>query len=269
MLMGLTTFDPAAHPEPGAAASWDVSPDGKTWTFRLRKHLWSDGTPVTAHDFVFAWERLLDPKTAAYYAYNLWVVKNAHLISEGKLPPSALGVSTPDDMTLVVQIEHPAAYLPELLTHDTTYPLPRKTVMALGGAWSKPGNFVGNGAYTPKEWVANDHITLVKNPRFYDAQHVRIDVVNYYPTQDTDSGLSRFRAGELDTQTPIPLAMIGWMRTNLKNELRTVPFIGLSYVDINVRHWPLSDVRMREALNLAYDRETVTYKILRFGDPPA
>src|SRR5215472_5447900 len=125
LLVGLTTFDPAAHPIPGAAANWMVSGDGRTWTFHLRQHLWSDGTPVSAQDFVFAWRRLLDPKTAAYYSYNLWVVKNAHAISAGKLPTSALGVTAPDDSTLVVQLEHPASYLPELLTHDTAYPLPR------------------------------------------------------------------------------------------------------------------------------------------------
>src|SRR5215469_891849 len=269
LLMGLTTFDASARPIPGAAASWAVSPDGKTWTFHIRPHLWSDGTQVSAQDFVFAWRRLVDPKTAAYYAYNLWVLKNAHAVSAGKLPPTSLGISAPDDSTLVVQLEHPASYLPELLTHDTAYPLPRKSVLARGNAWSKPGNFVANGAYVPREWVANDHITLVKNPRFYDASHVRIDVVNYYPTQDTQAGLSRFRAGELDTQTPIPLALIDWMRTNFKTELRSVPFLGLSYVDINLRHPPLNDVRLREALNLAYDRETMTGKVLRFGDQPA
>jgi oligopeptide transport system substrate-binding protein len=269
LLTGLTTFDASARPIPGAATSWAVSRDGKTWTFHIRPHLWSDGAPVSAQDFVFAWRRLLDPRTAAYYAYNLWVLKNAHAVSAGKLPPASLGVSAPDDSTLVVQLEHPASYLPELLTHDTAYPLPRKSVLEHGNAWSRPGTFVANGAYVPKEWVANDHITLVKNPRFYDVAHVRIDVVNYYPTQDTQAGLSRFRAGELDTQTPIPLTLVDWMRTNLKSELRSVPFLGLSYVDINMRHAPLNDVRLREALNLAYDRETICDKVLRFGDQPA
>src|SRR5215831_13097123 len=129
LLMGLTTFDASARPIPGAASSWTVSGDGKTWTFHIRPHLWSDGAPVSAQDFVFAWRRLLDPRTAAYYAYNLWVLKNAHAVSAGKLPPASLGVSAPDDSTLVVQLEHPASYLPELLTHDTAYPLPRKSVL--------------------------------------------------------------------------------------------------------------------------------------------
>lgn len=269
LLTGLTTFDAAGRPIPGAAARWDISQDGRTWTFHLRPELWSDGTPVTAQDFVFAWRRLLDPKTGAYYAYNLWVIKNAHAISAQRLPPAALGVAAPDDKTLVVQLEHPASYLPELLTHETAYPLPRRAVLKFGNAWSAPANYVGNGAYLPKEWVANDHLTLIKNPRFYDAQHVRIDVVNYFPTQDPLAGLTRFRASELDTQTPIPLAMIGWLKTTFRPQLRSVPFLGVSYVDINLRHWPLSDVRLREALNLALDRETLTAKVLRFGEAPA
>jgi oligopeptide transport system substrate-binding protein len=269
LLTGLTTLDPAARPIAGAATKWEVSADGKTWTFHLRNHLWSDGTPVGGQDFVFAWQRLLNPKTGAYYAYNLWVLKNAHAISDGKMQPSALGVSTPNDETLIVQLEHPAPYLPELLTHDTAYPLPRKVVMAKGNAWSQPKNFVGNGAYVPKEWVPNDHITLVKNPRFYDAAHVRIDVVNYYPTQDTSAGLKRLRAGELDTQTPMPLAQIEWMRAHMKAYMRNIPFLGLSYVDFNIRHPPLNDVRVRRALNLAYNREVITQMVLRLGDPPA
>jgi oligopeptide transport system substrate-binding protein len=269
LLMGLTTFDAMARPIPGAATKWEVSPDGKTWTFHLRKHDWSDGTPVTAQDFVFAWQRLLDPRTGAYYAYNLWVLKNAHAISSRKLPPSALGVSAPDDATLVVKLEHPAAYLPELLTHETADPLPRRDVLAMGPAWSKPGNFVANGAYVPKEWVPNDHITLVKNPRFYDAAHVRIDVVTYYPTQDTAAGLRRFRAGELDTQTPVPLDQIAWIRANMKSALRSTPFIGMSFIDMNEKRPPFNDVRLREALNLAVNREVITEKVLRFGEKPA
>ena len=139
ILIGLVTLDPAAAPIPGAATSWSTSPDGKTWTFHLRDHLWSDGQTVTAADFVFAWQRLLNPGTGAAYAYNLWVVKNAHVISEGKLPASALGIHAPDDKTLVVELEHPASYLPELLTHDTAYPLPRHVLLAKGNAWSNPG----------------------------------------------------------------------------------------------------------------------------------
>ncbi len=108
VIMGLTTEGPRAEPIPGAATSWDISPDGLTWTFHIRKHTWSDGVPVTSRDFLFAWRREFDPKTAAPYAYNLWIVKNAKAISEDKLPPESLAVEAPDDATLVVHLEHPA-----------------------------------------------------------------------------------------------------------------------------------------------------------------
>ncbi|HJW40777.1 MAG TPA: peptide ABC transporter substrate-binding protein [Rhizomicrobium sp.] len=269
ILIGLLTMDAAGRPIPGAATHWEISPDGRTWTFHLRDHLWSDGRQVTAQDFVFAWQRLLDPKTGASYAYNLWVVKNAHEISTGKLPPTALGVWATDDKTLVVTLEHPAAYLPELLTHDTAYPLPRHVVLAKGNSWPKPGNFVGNGPYVPREWIVNDHLTLVKNPRFYDAANVHIDVVIYHPTNDSNAALRQLRAGELDTQTPIPLTQIQWLRRTMPAFLHTRPVFGLSYISINLHHPPLDDLRVRRALNLAFNREIVTEKVLRLGEPPA
>jgi oligopeptide transport system substrate-binding protein len=269
LMTGLLTGDAGGKPVAGAAASWSTSPDGLTWTFHIRPHLWSDGRPVTAQDFVFAWRRLLDPKTGASYAYNMWIVKNAHGISQGKLKPEALGARAADDATLVVSLEHPAAYLPELLTHETALPLPRHVLMAKGNAWSKPGNFVGNGAYVPKEWIANDHLTLVRNPRFFDAANVRIDIVNYFPTEDSQAALRRFRVHELDTQTPIPLTEIDWLRRTMPQTLHLSPFLGLSYISINLHRPPLDDIRLRRALNLAFDRETIVNRVLRLGEAPA
>lgn len=269
MMMGLATEDIAGHPIPGAAQSWSLSPDGTTWTFRLRKHRWSDGVMVTSHDFAFAWRRLLDPKTAAPYAYNMWLVKNAEAISAGKLPPSALGVSTPDDNTLVVRLEHPAAYFPELLMHQTAFPIPRHTYLKFGNAWSRPQNDVTNGAYMVKEWIPNDHITLVKNPYFYDAAHVQIDTVRYFNTPDAQSALMRFRGHELDTQNPYPAAQIAWMRANMPRAIRSVPYLGVDYIVANFKRKAFQDIRMREALSLAYDREAIVYKIRKVGETPA
>lgn len=269
MLMGLTTEDAAGRPIPGAATSWTVSPDGLTWTFHIRRHVWSDGAPVTAQDFVFAWRRLMNPANAAPYAYNMWVVKSGRAISEGKLPVSALGAKAANDSTLVVTLEHPAPYLPQLLDHFTAYPLPRHTVEKFGDSWSRPDRYVANGPYIVKEWVPNDHITLVKNPKFYDAKHVRIDTVNYYPTTDSSAALKRMRAGELDTQDPLPALEIGWLRAHMADALNIAPYLGVSYVSINMRRKPFGDARVREALNLAYDRETVTAKLLRLGSQPA
>jgi oligopeptide transport system substrate-binding protein len=269
LIVGLATEDAAGNPIPGAATSWDVSPDGKTWTFHIRDHLWSDGVPVTAQDFVFAYRRLLDPNTAAQYAYNLWVIKNAKAVNEGKLPPSALGAKAVDDKTLVLTLEHPAPYLPQLLMHQTAFPLPRHLVEKFGNAWAEVKNFAGNGPYVPKDWVLNDHLTLVKNPKFYDAKNVRIQVVNYYPTSDTEAALKRFRAGELDVQSSIPAAEIEWMRKNIPEDLKMVDYLALSYILVNCERPPFNDVRVREAIALAYNREAVEEKIMRLGEKPA
>src|SRR5262245_41228308 len=200
LIVGLTTADAAGKAIPGAATSWETSPDGKTWTFHLRDLQWSDGKPVTAGDFVYSWRRILDPKTAAPYASILYGFKNAQAIGSGKMKPEELGARAIDDKTLELQLENPAPYLPELLMHTTSYPVPQQLVEAKGRDWTKPGSYIANGPYTLAEWVPNDHITLVKNPKFYDAANVKIDRVVYYPIADPDAGLKRFRAGELDTQ---------------------------------------------------------------------
>jgi oligopeptide transport system substrate-binding protein len=270
VLVGLTTDAADGSPMPGAATSWETSPDGKTWTFHMRKGaLWSDGQPVTAQDFVFAWRRILEPARGAPYAYYLWLIKNAHTISDGKLPTTALGVSAKDDATLIVQLEHPAPYMLEYLLHQAVFPVPRHVVLAKGDAWAKPENYVGNGPYLPKEWVPNDHLTLVKNPKFYDAQHVRLQTIIYKPTGDTLAALKAIRAGELDTQNLVPTAEINWMRAHIPHTLQLNTFLSVSYLAVNFRHKPFQDVRLREAIALVYDRETMTQRILKLGEPPA
>src|SRR6185437_11652170 len=269
LLVGLTTDAPDGSPMPGAATSWETSTDGKTWTFHLRDHVWSDGEPVTAHDFVFAWRRILEPARGAPYAYYLWLVKNAKAISDGRLPPTALGVIAKDDRTLVVELEHPAPYMLEYLLHQATFTVPRHAVLAKGGAWAKPGNYVANGAYLPTEWVPNDHLTLVKNLRFYDARHVRIATVIYKPTSDTLAALKLIRSGEIDTQNLLPTAEIDWMRAHIPRALQIRPMLGIVYIVPNFLRKPFQDIRLREAIALAYDRETMTNKIVRLGQPAA
>lgn len=269
MLTGLTTEGPNGEPVPGAATHWNVSADGLTWTFHLRKEVWSDGVPVTAHDFVTAWRREMNPKTAAIYSYLLWPIKNAKRISEGKLPPSALGVKALNDDTLQVTLEHPAPYLPELMTHQTAYPIPRHIYEKLGNRWSKLKNFVGNGPYLPREWIPLDHITLVKNPRFYDAEHVQIDIENYYTTNNSEAALKRYRAGELDTLYTYPALEIDWLRKHIPNQIETVPYLNIQYIVINFDKPMFRDKRLREVLNLAMNREELVNKIRRLGEPPA
>ncbi|MEJ0041234.1 MAG: peptide ABC transporter substrate-binding protein [Rhizomicrobium sp.] len=269
LLVGLTTDAIDGKPIPGAATSWKTSPDGKTWTFHLRDHVWSDGQPVTAEDFVYAWRRILEPARGAPYAYYLWLIRNGKPISDGKMPTTALGVHATDDKTLVVELEHPAPYMLEYLLHQTTYPVPRHVLMAKGDAWARPENYVGNGAYVPKEWIPNDHLTLVKNPRFYDADNVHLRTIIYKPTTDTLAALKAVRAGELDTQNLVPAAEINWMRRHIPRTLHLDPVLATSYLLVNFQHRPFRDIRLREAIALAYDRETLVTKIVRLGERPA
>jgi oligopeptide transport system substrate-binding protein len=253
LMVGLTTLDPAARPIPGMAERWETSPDGLTWTFHLRKARWSDGTTVTAQDFLTAWQRVLTPKTAARGAETLWVIRNARAITSGALPAGALEVAVQGPLTLKVTLERPAPYLPELLTMPAALPLPR-------GARFAPGSYVSNGPYLLKSWIPNDHVSLAKNPRFYDAAAVKIDTVNYYPTADTQAALRRFRAGELDMQTPLPTGQIDWLKANMPGALHIMPSLALAYLPFNLRDPALADIRVRRALNLVYDREAVAAK---------
>jgi len=268
LLMGLTTENAKGEPVPGAAERWETSPDGLTWTFHLRDHQWSDGQPVTAGDFVFAWRRILDPKTAGDYAYYLYLIKNGEAVNTGKIPGTELGVSAPDDKTLVVTLQNPAPYLLEYLTHYTTFPVPRHVIEAKGEAWTRPGNYVGNGAYVLSEWVPNDHVTLDKNSKFYDAANVKVDRVVYYPTIDYGAALRRLRAGELDIQDRLPQLEIDWLKANMPEVLRIAPILVTEYLVANEGRKPFDDVRVREALNLALDRETLTSRVSRVGHIP-
>jgi len=262
LMVGLTTLDAAARPIPGIAERWETSPDGLTWTFHLRQAQWSDGKPVTARDFIFAWRRLLDPKTAARQAQMLWIVKNGRAITAGKLPPAALGVTASAPSILTVTLEHPAPYLPALLTLPAALPLPAQPIF-------KPGAYISDGPYLLKSWQPNDHVGLARNPRFYDAASVKIGAVNYYPTADTQAALRRLRAGELDMQTPLPVAQLDWIRANMPGSLHIMPSLALSYIAMNLRDPALADVRVRRALNLVYDREAVAQKVMKLGEQPA
>ena len=269
LMIGLTTHDPACKAIPGMATHWETSGDGLIWTFHLREALWSDGVPVTAGDFVFSWQRLVDPASASSYAYFLHLIKNGAAISAGKMPPSALGATAVNARTLRVALEHPAPYLLELFTHGTTYPLPRHVVTAKGKEWARPGNYVSNGPFTLKRWIPNDYVLLEKNPRFYDAANVALEQIYFYPTVDYAAALRRFQVGELDYQERYPTQKVDWIRKNLPHTIDPVPSLITEIVGVNHKRKPFDDVRVREAINLALNREVITQRILRNGEVPA
>jgi oligopeptide transport system substrate-binding protein len=194
LFVGLTQFDANANVVPGMATSWEASPDGLVWTFQLRDAKWSDGTPVTADDFVFSLGRAMDPKTASPYASLLYLIKNAQAVNEGKLPPSAIGARAIDAHTLEITLNHPAPYLPNLAVHTMMAPIPRHIYEKWGDDhWADPGHMVGNGPYTLAIWKLGDKIEERKNPLFWDADKVCGDVVRWYPITDSISAERRVR----------------------------------------------------------------------------
>ena len=268
--LGLLTDAADATPIPGAAESWQISDDGKTYTFKLRDHQWSDGQPVTADDFVFAFRRILDPKEAAEYAQILYPIKNAEALNSGKMQGMEnLGVRAVDPKTLEVQLENPTGYFLELLTHYTTYPVPKHTVEQYGADWVKPEHIVSNGPYHIVEWTPHSRIVAEKNPNFYDAANVKIDKVIYYPDEDRSAVTKRFRAGEIDFQEEFASEQIDFLRKEIPDAVHVSPYLGTYYYVFNVKRKPFDDPRVRHALSLAVDRDIITGKVLKTGELPA
>lgn len=270
LFLGLTTEDAKSEIIPGAAESWAVSPDGKVYTFKLRAGaLWSDGSPVTANDFVFAWQRVVDPATAGEYAYMLAPVLNAEDITAGKKKPAEMGVKAVDDSTFEVTLNAPTPYFLEMLTHQATYPVNKANVEAKGADFTKPGNLVSNGAYTLAEFVPNDHIKVVKNPKFYDAANVKIDTVNFIPTEDRSTAMKRFEAGELDSNNDLPTEQLTDLKTKFGDQIKIGPYLGTYYYVFKITKAPWDNVKLRHAISQAIDRDYLAEKVWQNSMIPA
>lgn len=265
---GLTTSDAKGQFQAGAAEKWDVSPDGKTYTFYLRKDgKWSNGEPVTAHDFLFAFQRLLNPATASEYAMMLWPVVGAEAYSKGESKdPNTLGIKVMDDYTLQLTLSTPAPYFLEMLSHHSTYPVSKKVLEKEGDQWTHAGKLVGNGPYMLQEWQPQAHIKIVKNPHYRRTKDIKIDSVYYLPTEDLNAELKRYRAGELQSTYMVPESEIKWVKENLAQDFRNVPYFGTYYYALNLRKEPFKDqVKLRRALALAIDRDILTQKVTNTG----
>jgi len=262
LFLGLTTEDAKSQTIPGAAESWTVSDDGKTYTFKLRQGAtWSDGSPVTADDFVYSWRRVLDPATGSEYASMIYPVLNAEELNTGKAKPEDLGVKAVDPGTLEVTLKAPTPYFLEMLTHQATYPVQKANVDKFGNDFVKAGNLVSNGAYTLAEFVPNDHIKLVKNPKFYDAANVKIDTVNYIPNEDRSAAMKRFEAGELDTYGDLPTEQLADLKAKFGDEIRVGPYLGTYYYAIKTDKAPWDNVKLRNAISEAIDRDFLAEKV--------
>ena len=266
MFVGLTTENPKAEPIPGVAESWTVSEDGKTYTFKLRESSWSDGTPMTANDFVFSMQRILDPDTAAEYASLLYIIEGAEAVNKGEAKPESLSVKALDDQTLEIKLSGPAPYFLALLTHYTAYPVPKHVIEKVGKEWTKPQNMVVNGPYKLVEWIPNTHVKLTKNDKYWDAASLSLDNLTFYTQEDRAAVQKRFRAGEIDVAMDFASDQIGWLRKNLPNETRIAPYMGIYYYPINSAVEPFTDVRIRKALSMAINREAIVDKVLKTGE---
>ena len=269
---GLVAEGPDASLIPGAAESWEISEDGTVYTFHLRSDgKWSNGDPVTAGDFVYAFRRGLSPETAAAYAFILYPVNNAEAYVSGEITdPSEIGIRAIDDLTLEITLKAPTAYFLDMLTHHMAYPLNQAALEAHPDDWTRAGNLVSNGAYMLAEWAPQSFIRLEKNPNYHDAGAVALDEVFYYPTEDEGQELQRYRAGELDVTYDIPADQIDWIVANLNDEYRNFPYLGTYYYALNVTAAPFAgDIGLRQALSLAIDRTVLTQKITRAGEIPA
>ncbi len=269
---GLLISDVEGHPSPGVAEKWE-NKDFKVWTFHLRKNAkWSDGTPVTAHDFVYSWQRLADPNTASPYASYLQYghIANIDDIIAGKKPATDLGVKALDDHTFEVTLSEPVPYFYKLLVHPSVSPVPKSAVEKFGDKWTQPANIVTNGAYKLKNWVVNERIVLERNPQYWDNDKTVINQVTYLPISSEVTDVNRYRSGEIDmTYNNMPIELFQKLKKEIPNEVRVDLYLCTYYYEINNQKAPFNDVRVRTALKLALDRDIIVNKVKNQGDLPA
>ena len=262
---------------PAAAERWDVSPDGLQYTFHLRPNLqWSNGEPLTATDFLLAWQRTLAPALGAEYAYLLFPVKNAAAFNAGRLTdPAALGFAAPDARTLVITLERPTPFLPALTAQPPWFPINPRVVQKFGRldqrgtAWTRPGNLVGNGPFVLSAWSPNARLVTTKNPRYWDAERTRLNSIIFYPTENMDVDERNFRAGQLHLSYELPLAKVDGYRRDHPEQLRLDPFLETFFLRFNVTRPPLDQPKVRAALARALDRDSLTRNVLRGSRRPA
>jgi ABC-type oligopeptide transport system substrate-binding subunit len=268
---GLVVLDPKGNVAPGVAEAWSAGDDGVTYTFKLRANAkWSNGDPVTANDFVYSLRRIQDPNVKSQYAEVLYPIKNAEEVNTGKADLTALGVRAVDAWTLEITLKAPTAYILQLLTHHTGLPVHEKTVKELGGDWVKPGKMVSNGAYILDDVKPASHIKIVKNKNYWDAAKVTIDTVIFDPSEDRATVLKRYRAGEFDfVYGDLPNDQLSWLRQNMPKELHIAPYAGVYFYTFNTTKRPFNDLRVRQALAMAINREVLVQRITLAGELPA
>ena len=266
---GLTVRDRNNKIVPGVAEDWEISADGKTYTFFLRTNsTWSDGKPVVAEDFVYSWQRQVDPKVASEYSYQHEPVKNAMAITRGEMPVDSLGVKALDDHTLVVELEAPTAYFLEVAAFPTFAPLRKDIIEQYGDSWTlKPETYIGNGPYIMSERNIDENIIMVKNPNYWNADSIVAEKITFVFMQNGAAAVAGIKDGSIHMAYEPPQQDIP---TLLEEGLIQIkPLIATYYYPINVTNEYLKDPRVRKALSLAIDRNYIVENVTKGGQKPA
>lgn len=268
---GLTTESPSGEIIPGAAIRWNISRDGRTYTFYLRRDAtWSNGDPLTADDFVYSLRRAADPRTAANSANMLLPILNAREVINGERPPVDLGVAALDEHSLQITLADPTPYFLGLLAHSIAFPVHRPSIEEHGDRFSRPGSLVSNGAFVLQEWEVRAYIELARNEHYHAAADTILERVFYLPIEDLSSEVKQFRAGELDWTYEVPHNQFDWLRRHYPHELVISPWLGSYFFGFNLIQEPFEDnPALRRALVLAIDRDIITSKVTQFGEKPS
>lgn len=254
----------------GVASKWQSS-DNRIWTFTLRDNAkWSDGTPVTAQDFVYSWQRLVDPKTTSPFAgfAALAGIANAKNVTDGKMTPDQLGVSAVDAHTLRVQLDKPLPWFPSLAASFAFYPVQKANVES-GAEWTRPGNLVGNGAYVLADRVVNEKLVLQPNKQYWDNGKTVIQKVTFVPINQESAATKRYLANDIDITESFPKNLYQKLLKDIPGQVYTPPQLGTYYYAFNTQKGPTADARVRLALSMTIDRRIMAEKVLGTGEKPA
>ncbi len=265
---GLLTLDQENQLAEGQAESWETSEDGLTWTFHLRDGLkWSDGTDLTANDFVYSWKRVCDPEVAAPYAETvLGMVEGYADAVGGEL--DALKVEATDDKTLVVTLSNPCPYFGSLAAFATLSPVQQATIDANGDAWAiEADTYISNGPFYISDWVPGSHILMSKNPNYWNADAIKLDGIKWNLIEDPNASYSAYQTEEVMMIKDVPTEEIPSLKDS--DEFYIDPILGTYYLSINTQKEPFDDVNVRKALSLAIDREYVANTLMQGTYSPA
>lgn len=269
LLEGLVRMDRDGKPSPGVAKSWEVSEDGRTYTFNLRESTWTDGEPLTAEDFVYSWRRVLEPETASPYAYQLYYLVNGEAYNAGKVKdPAEVGVRAEGKDKLIVTLTEPVPYFLSLTAFPTLFPVNKKAVAQDGAGWAQnPASYTGNGPFKLTAWEHNKQFILEKNERYWDQASVKLQSLAVTLVDDSNTELAMFESGQIDiAETPPYREMERLAKSNL---LKLSPDLSNEFYMFNTNLPPLDDVRVRQALSLAIDREALVSKVTMGGEKAA